>query len=407
MDGTTLGERAGATALDRLADIVRRRGVRRIAYFHCDHFEPWRRFPAAGRSRRTPPTCCASPRSPPPIEFVAQADAVLQGAHRRHPPPRPGRRQRVAPGRSFRLHGPQSGAGGDLRRRDGRPARARRPRGAGPRPSRILHLQHRAPGPGGHAPVRRSEGPRPRRRTFRVGPAPSARRHPARDRPAARPLVLRPWPVGAERLRPDGLPHHRRDRDPAAQRLPGRFHLSRRAPERRSGAGDALFRAPLGRAARLHAAGGGAGTGLWQRRRGRETSSSSGPPPSAIAARRSTTTPITSPRLSPSRKPSPRRFSRAPTSPTSTLYFKTHAHSMHINYWRDGRRACLPAPASRGPPAAGDGVRRRRPRRRAASTSSPPAKSTTSSSRPVRRRPAALASPDRPTSSPPPSPRRC
>jgi hypothetical protein len=26
----------------RLADIVRRRGVKRVAYFHCDHFEPWR-----------------------------------------------------------------------------------------------------------------------------------------------------------------------------------------------------------------------------------------------------------------------------------------------------------------------------------------------------------------------------
>ena len=34
----------GAADLSRLADIVRRREVRRIAYFHCDHFEPWRTF---------------------------------------------------------------------------------------------------------------------------------------------------------------------------------------------------------------------------------------------------------------------------------------------------------------------------------------------------------------------------
>jgi hypothetical protein len=31
----------------RLADIVRRRGVKRVAYFHCDHFEPWRRAPGS------------------------------------------------------------------------------------------------------------------------------------------------------------------------------------------------------------------------------------------------------------------------------------------------------------------------------------------------------------------------
>ncbi len=30
-----------------LADIVRRRGVRRVAYFHCDHFEPWRKAPGS------------------------------------------------------------------------------------------------------------------------------------------------------------------------------------------------------------------------------------------------------------------------------------------------------------------------------------------------------------------------
>jgi hypothetical protein len=31
----------------RLADIVRRRGVKRVAYFHCDHFEPWRPAPGS------------------------------------------------------------------------------------------------------------------------------------------------------------------------------------------------------------------------------------------------------------------------------------------------------------------------------------------------------------------------
>jgi hypothetical protein len=30
-----------------LSDILKRRGVRRIAYFHCDHFEPWRPIPAS------------------------------------------------------------------------------------------------------------------------------------------------------------------------------------------------------------------------------------------------------------------------------------------------------------------------------------------------------------------------
>ncbi len=35
-----------AAYMSRLSDIVRRRGVKRVAYFHCDHFEPWR--PALG-----------------------------------------------------------------------------------------------------------------------------------------------------------------------------------------------------------------------------------------------------------------------------------------------------------------------------------------------------------------------
>ncbi len=45
MDGSVLSQTRGATALDTLADIARRRDVRRLVYLHCDHFEPWRPVP--------------------------------------------------------------------------------------------------------------------------------------------------------------------------------------------------------------------------------------------------------------------------------------------------------------------------------------------------------------------------
>ncbi len=35
------------SAKDSLADILKRRGVRRMVYFHCDHFEPWRPVPGS------------------------------------------------------------------------------------------------------------------------------------------------------------------------------------------------------------------------------------------------------------------------------------------------------------------------------------------------------------------------
>ncbi len=69
--GSEARERARASRPSRAADVFRQRGARRLALFHCDHFEPWRNAP------RT-----IGPENAALIERFAETTAAMAHAQR-------------------------------------------------------------------------------------------------------------------------------------------------------------------------------------------------------------------------------------------------------------------------------------------------------------------------------------